>query len=139
MLQSLIGLKSYADLTGDPHAAALFEQGDRVAQARIGAYDTGAWSLYSRSGARAGAEANLNYHTLNRDFARKLCRMTAAQPYCSAADHFTRYLREDPRLDPYGPAPAPARAGRGVKFTLCLINKSEPTRLRCISYCGLWV
>jgi hypothetical protein len=120
MLQSLIGLKTYADITGDARAAALFAQGDSVAQARIGAYDTGAWSLYSRSGSRPGAEANLNYHTLNRDFARNLCRMTGAAPYCTAADHFTRYLHEDPRLDPYGPAPAPARGGRGVKFRFTL-------------------
>jgi len=120
MLQSLIGLKTYADLTGDAHAAALFDAGNSVAQARIGSYDTGAWSLYSRSDTRPGAEANLNYHTLNRDFARTLCRMTAAPPYCNAADHFTRYLREDPRLDPYGPVPAPARAGRGVRFQFTL-------------------
>ena len=120
MLQSLIGLKTYADITGDAHAAALFEQGDRIAQARIGSYDTGAWSLYSRSGTHPGAEANLNYHTLNRDFARKLCRLTLALAYCAAADHFTRYLHEDPRLDPYGPAPAPARGGRGVKFQFTL-------------------
>jgi len=120
MLQSLIGLKTYADITGDTHAAALFEQGDRIAQARIGAYDTGAWSLYSRSRTRPGAEANLNYHTLNRDFARRLCRLTLALAYCAAADHFTLHLRQDPRLDPYGPTPAPARAGRRVKFQFTL-------------------
>jgi D-glucuronyl C5-epimerase C-terminus len=120
MLQSLIGLKTYADITGDTHALALFDQGNGIAQARIGSYDTGAWSLYSRSSTRPGAEADLNYHTLNRDFARRLCRLTGAQPYCDAADRFTRYLREDPRLDPYGPAPAPARAGRGVKFRFTL-------------------
>ena len=116
MLQSLIGLQTYATLTGDPRGAALFEQGDRIARARIGAYDTGAWSLYSRSGARPGAEANLNYHTLNRDFARRLCRLTSADAYCTAADNFSRYLREDPQLTPFGPKPAPARAGRGVRF-----------------------
>jgi hypothetical protein len=120
MLQSLIGVKTYADITGDPHAAALFQQGDAIAQARIGSYDTGAWSLYSRSGSHPGAEANLNYHTLNRDFARKLCRLTGAEAYCAAADHFTLYLHQDPRLGPYGPVPAPARGGRGVRFQFTL-------------------
>ena len=120
MLQSLIGLQTYATLTGDPRGAALFEQGDRIARARIGSYDTGAWSLYSRSGSHPGAEANLNYHTLNRDFARRLCKLTSADPYCTAADNFTRYLSEDPSLTPFGPAPAPARAGRGVSFNFTL-------------------
>ena len=116
MLQSLIGLHTYATLTGDARGMGLFGQGDETARARIGAFDTGAWSLYSRS----GAEANLNYHTLNRDFARRLCKLTASEPYCKASENFTRYLREDPKLDPAAPAPAPARAGRGMRFTFSL-------------------
>jgi hypothetical protein len=120
MLQSLIGLDAYRTLVADPRASALFDAGDRLARARIGAYDTGAWSLYSRSFGRPGAEANLNYHTLNRDFARKLCRITSAEPYCKAADNFSRYLKEDPDLGPFGPAPAPASAGRGVRFYFTL-------------------
>ena len=74
MLQSLIGLDAYRTLTGDPRGTALFDAGDALARARIGSYDTGAWSLYSRSSGRDGAEADLNYHKLNRDFARRLCR-----------------------------------------------------------------
>ena len=121
MLQTLIGLQTYATLSGDPRAAELFQQGDRVAQERIGAYDTGAWSLYSRSGSGgAGPEANLNYHTLNRDFSRNLCKSTGAQPYCQAADHFNADLHEAPTLDPFGPAPAPARGGHGVRFNFTL-------------------
>jgi D-glucuronyl C5-epimerase C-terminus len=116
MLQALIGLNTYAELTGDARAAALFADGDRLARARIGAYDTGAWSLYSRSGGRPGAEASLNYHTLNRDFAQRLCKATKAERYCTAADNFSRYLSEDPTLTPFGPSPSPARAGRGVRF-----------------------
>src|SRR5204863_7385681 len=65
---------------------------------------------------RPGREANLNYHTLNRDFARNLCKATAAEPYCTAAANFTRYLKEDPALDPYRPVPSPAVAGSGVRF-----------------------
>lgn len=120
MLQALIGLDTYRTLTGDPRGTALFDAGNAVAQARIGSYDTGAWSLYSRSNGRDGAEANLNYHTLNRDFARRLCKITSAEPYCTAAGNFTRYLKEDPTLEPFGPAPAPARAGRGVRFYFTL-------------------
>jgi hypothetical protein len=125
MLQSLVGLKTFATLTGDLRAAALFDQGDRIAQSRIGLYDTGAWSLYSRSRGRPGAEADLNYHTLNRDFARNLCKLTSVVVYCNAADRFTSYLREDPTLDPNSPAPAPARAGRGVRFYFTLSKVSR--------------
>jgi hypothetical protein len=120
MLQTLIGLRTFADLTGDPHAIELFARGDSAARARIAAYDTGAWSLYSRSGDRPGAEANLNYHTLNRDFSRRLCRLTAAPEYCDAAEHFSDYLSDDPTLTPFRAAPAPARAGRGVRFHFML-------------------
>jgi len=125
MLQALSGLKTFAILTGDARAAALFDQGDRVAQLRIANYDTGAWSLYSRSGGRPGNEANLNYHKLNRDFARTLCKLTAAAPYCVAAEHFTRYMREDPRLDPVVAGPTPARGGRGVRFNFTLSKVSR--------------
>jgi hypothetical protein len=120
MLQALIGLDAYRTLAGDPRGSALFDAGDALARARIGAYDTGAWSLYSRSSGRDGAEADLNYHKLNRDFARRLCRITAAEQYCSAADNFSKYLREDPQLIPFGPAPSPARGGRGVRFHFTL-------------------
>jgi hypothetical protein len=120
MLQSLIGLKTYATLTGDARGGALFDQGHRVARQRIGAYDTGAWSLYSRSSGRPGAEANLNYHTLNRDFSRRLCTLTKDDAYCTAAGNFSRYLREDPTLEPFAPSPAPARGGRGVRFHFTL-------------------
>ncbi len=125
MLQSLVGLKTFATLTGDLRAASLFDQGDRIAQVRVGLYDTGAWSLYSRSNGRPGAEANLNYHTLNRDFARNLCKLTDATAYCSASEHFTDYLREDPTLAPYKPAPAPAKGGKGVRFTFTLSKVSR--------------
>ena len=47
MLQAVIGLRTYADYHRRPAAAALFEPGDRTARARIGSYDTGAWSLYT--------------------------------------------------------------------------------------------
>jgi hypothetical protein len=120
MLQALIGLDAYRTFTSDQRGSALFDQGDLLARARIATYDTGAWSLYSRGSTQPGAEADLNYHMLNRDFARKLCRITAALNYCDAADHFTRYLKEQPGLRPFGPVPAPAVGGRGVRFYFTL-------------------
>ena len=115
-LQAVNGLRTYAEYApGDKDAAERFAAGDRAARAQIARFDTGAWSLYSRPSWSPGPEANLNYHTLNRDFARNLCKGTAAVAYCDAADRFTRYLKEDPTLDPQRAVPSPARAGRGVR------------------------
>jgi hypothetical protein len=116
MLQALIGLNTYVSYSGDERARALFGQGDNTARARIAAYDTGAWSLYSRFPGRPGPEADLNYHKLNRDFSRRLCNAIESSAYCGAADNFSRYLREPPKLESHRAAPAPAVGGRGVKF-----------------------
>jgi hypothetical protein len=115
-LQAVNGLRTYAELAADARADERFRAGDRAALARIASFDTGAWSLYSRPSWKPGPEANLNYHTLNRDFARNLCRGTRATPYCSASDSFTRYMKEDPTLDPHRAVPSPAAAGKGVRF-----------------------
>lgn len=115
-LQAVNGLRTFAEITGDSRAQERFGAGDAAARERIRSFDTGAWSLYSRPSWVTGPEANLNYHTLNRDFARNLCRGTDAAAYCDAATAFTRYLKEDPTLEPYRAVPSPARAGRGVRF-----------------------
>jgi hypothetical protein len=115
MLQAVNGVRTYTEFIADPAAQKVFEAGDRTARAVIGSFDTGAWSLYNRPGGRPGHEANLNYHTLNRDFARNLCKATKAAAYCTATDHFTEYLETDPTLEPFRAVPSPARAGKGVK------------------------
>jgi hypothetical protein len=125
MLQAVNGLRTYAEYANDAKALKLFKRGDRTARAQVRRYDTGAWSLYSRPGGRPGPEANLNYHTLNRDFSRNLCRATDATAYCTAAKHFTRYLKEDPTLEPVRAVPAPATAGRGVRFRFRLSKISR--------------
>jgi D-glucuronyl C5-epimerase C-terminus len=116
MLQALIGLNTYVSYSGDERARALFGQGNDTARARIAAYDTGAWSLYSRFPGRPGPEADLNYHKLNRDFSRRLCNAIESSAYCDAADNFSRYLREPPKIKSHRAVPAPAAGGRGVKF-----------------------
>jgi D-glucuronyl C5-epimerase-like protein len=115
-LQAVNGLRTDAELSGDAAVLERFRAGDAAARQRIASFDTGAWSLYSRPSWVTGPEANLNYHTLNRDFARNLCRGTSEAAYCNAADAFTRYLKEDPTLDPHRAAPSPAVGGRGVRF-----------------------
>jgi len=116
MLQAINGLRTYADFAKDKRATELFEIGDRVARSQIRKFDTGAWSLYSRPGGSPGYEANLNYHTLNRDFARNLCKGTKAEVYCEEADRFTDYLKEDPKLEPIRATPSPGKAGKGLRF-----------------------
>ncbi len=125
MLQAVNGIRTYAEIATDSTAQQLFEAGDRTARRNISSYDTGAWSLYSRPGGKPGAEANLNYHTLNRDFARNLCRATNAESYCKASENFTAYLKEDPKLEPAGAVPSPARAGKGVRFRFKLSKISR--------------
>ena len=116
-LQAVNGLRTYAEFApADTAAAERFRAGDIAAKARIASFDTGAWSLYSRPSWKPGPEASVNYHVLNRDFARNLCRGTGEVLYCAAADHFTVYLKQDPTVDPHRAVPAPAVAGKGVKF-----------------------
>ena len=131
-LQAVNGLRTDAELTGDPAVLERFQAGDAAARQRIASFDTGAWSLYSRPSWVPGAEANLNYHTLNRDFARNLCKGTGDPAYCGAADAFTRYLKEDPTLDPQRAVPSPAVGGKGVRFKFRLSKIGRVGRDRAV-------
>ena len=116
-LQAVNGIRTYTEFNpADTAAVERFSAGDVAARERLPSFDTGAWSLYSRPSWKPGPEASVNYHTLNRDFARNLCRGTAAPVYCTASEHFTEYFKTDPTLDPHRAVPAPATAGKGVKF-----------------------
>ena len=95
-VQSLVGLWDVADLTGDPRAAQLFAEGELAARREVPAFDTGAWSLYSRGAITR--ESDLGYHTLLRDFLAGLCDRTGADVYCGAEAHFTAYLTTPPEL-----------------------------------------
>jgi hypothetical protein len=93
-VQTLVGLHDYADLTHSGTADRLFRAGDRQARLDVHAGDTGAWSLYQLG----GAESDLSYHTLLRDFLRNLCDRTEIEVYCTTAADYTRDLREPPRM-----------------------------------------
>ncbi|MEA2494188.1 MAG: hypothetical protein QOJ29_2099 [Thermoleophilaceae bacterium] len=93
-LESLIGLWDYWQVSGDTHARALFIRGDREAGHELPRLDTGAWSLYSLG----GAESDLNYHRVIRDFAAGLCERTKESIYCSKAARFDKYLDQPARV-----------------------------------------
>ena len=95
-VQSLVGLYDYTQATQDPLAARLFAEGEAAARLEVPTFDTGAWSLYSRG--TITRESDLNYHVLLRDFLQNLCLRTAEPVHCTAAAHFTEYLREPPAL-----------------------------------------
>ena len=110
-LQSLVGLYDYAEIANDDAARALFRAGERRARQEVPGADTGAWSRYSAG----GAESDLGYHQLVRDFLRSMCERTQGPVYCGTADRFHRYLREKPGL-------RFIRAGTNVRFFVTKIS-----------------
>ena len=92
-LQTLIGLDTYAQVSGNPNAAQLFAAGNAEAQAEVPTFDTGAWSLY-----QPGLEDDLSYHELVTGFLAQLCTMTQIPVYCTTAHHFQAYLKIAPVL-----------------------------------------
>jgi hypothetical protein len=119
-VQSLVGLFDYARLTGDTVAQTLFAQGDVAARAEIPRFDTGAWSLYSRGGSKP--ESDLGYHVLLRDFLNSLCVRTTAPQYCSAAAHFTLYLKSPPKPQVLASNLRAGRSGR-LRFKLDKVSR----------------
>jgi hypothetical protein len=93
-LQAVIGLRDAGALLHSSRATKLFRAGDRAARREVGAFDTGAWSLYSAQ----GAESTLNYHELTANFLGGLCRRVKAKVYCRANARFERYEREPTKI-----------------------------------------
>ena len=104
-LESLIGLWDYWQISGDKSARALWIRGDREAKHELPKLDTGAWSLYSLG----GAEADLNYQRVIRDFAQGLCERTKETVYCEKAARFDKYLHQPANVSIVGPKTARAR------------------------------
>ena len=93
-LHALTGIYDYAEIADDPVARRLFREGDRQARREVPLADTGAWSRYSAG----GAESDLGYHRLVRDFLQNLCDRTKTGVYCRTASRFTRYQHEPARV-----------------------------------------
>lgn len=95
-VQSVVGLHDYAEITGDPTAQRLYEEGEREAAREVPHYDTGAWSLYSRG--TSEHESDLSYHELLIDFLDSMCDRTDAEVFCGTAERFVEYESEPPEL-----------------------------------------
>ena len=92
-LQTLVGLDTLAQVSGNQTAAQLFAAGNAEAVAEVPSFDTGAWSLY-----QPGLEDDLSYHQLVTGFLVQLCQMTRTPAYCTTAQHFQAYLKVPPVL-----------------------------------------
>jgi hypothetical protein len=123
-VQSLVGLFDVAQITGDPRAQQLFADGEATARKVVPAFDTGAWSYYSRGAITR--ESDLSYHTLLRDFLTNLCDRTEEAVYCDAEANFTAYLSVPPKLRL---ATARVRGGKPatLAFTLSKISRTSIT------------
>jgi hypothetical protein len=158
--QALNGLHDFATLANDGEGRAIFSAGEAELRVELPAFDTGAWSLYSRP----GFESDLGYHKVLRDFLRGLCdRLTedqtrAKEPspatttppstggtppgclgaaprpdpprYCVTAQRFTADLTTQPALTISPPSALRAKASGTVPFTLSKVSAVTITAVR---------
>ena len=92
-LQTLIGLYDYVQVSHDPVAQTLFNQGNAQAQAELPNFVVNGWSLY-----QPGQLDNLNYHQLVTGFAQSLCQKLKVEIYCATANTFDGDLTSHPTL-----------------------------------------
>jgi hypothetical protein len=116
-LQSLIGLDTYATVSGNATAARLFAEGNAEAQWEVPHFNTGAWSLY-----QPGEEDDLSYHELVTGFLQKLCTLTKAPVYCTTATAFTADLKTPPQLTDLTPQ-TKAKRPFALRFRLSKMSK----------------
>jgi hypothetical protein len=131
--QSLNGLHDFAALANDEEGRVLFASGEKELRHELPQFDTGAWSLYSKP----GAESDLGYHKVLRDFLRGLCdRLTKAggdpDPtlYCRTAQGFTADLTTKPKLTLKAPEKKRAKTTATIRFTVDKVSTVTVTALR---------
>ena len=89
--QALLGLDRYREISGDPRAARLVQEGIAQARHNFPRFDTGAWSLYSRTPSGPGVESDLHYHQVFRGFLGQLCERFDDERFCRMHEHFLAY------------------------------------------------
>ena len=114
LLQSVIGLYDYAEITGDPTAARLWRAAEPEARRELPANDTGDWSTYSFR----GRESTREYYDLLLEFAAGMCHRTKIEQYCTTTRNFRNYLSKPATLAYSGPTTAVKGEETQVRFTL---------------------
>ena len=120
-LQTLVGLKSYVNVSNDATALALFNAGDAQAQSELPSFNLGGWSLYE-----PGEADDLSYHELVTGFLKNLCTLTVVPVYCSTYTAFDADLTSLPVIT-QTTQKAKAKTGFRLYFTL-----SKPTHVGVI-------
>jgi len=114
LLQSVIGLYDYAEVTGDPTAARLWRAAEPEARGELPANDTGDWSTYSYR----GRESTREYYDLLLEFAAGMCHRTKIEQYCTTTRNFRNYLAKPATLTYSGPTTAIKGEETQVRFAL---------------------
>ena len=91
---SLLHIWEYYELTQDPQAKAIFDEGINYLKHHLRKYDTGSWSLYDQtmSHHRKTNLASEHYHKIHIDHLNKLYNITGEPILKKYADRFTKYL-----------------------------------------------
>ena len=114
MLQSVIGLYDYAEITGDPTAARLWRAAEPEARKELAASDTGDWSTYSYR----GRESTREYYDLLLEFAAGMCHRTKIEQYCTTTRNFRNYIAKPATLAFTGPTTVTQGQETQVRFNV---------------------
>ena len=114
LLQSVIGLYDYAEITGDPTAARLWRAAEPEARNELAASDTGDWSTYSYR----GRESTREYYDLLLEFSAGMCHRTKIEQYCTTTRNFRNYLSKPATLSFTGPTAVTQGQETQVRFTV---------------------
>ena len=114
LLQSVIGLYDYAEITGDPTAARLWRAAEPEARRELPANDIGDWSTYSYR----GRESTREYYDLLLEFTAGMCHRTKIEQYCTTTRNFRNYLSKPATLSFSGPSTATKGQETQVRFNV---------------------
>ncbi len=93
-LQAALSVGDYAEISGDPGAAAFAERMTAAAAELLPRFDTGYWSLYSLH----GDDSPLDYHDYVISLLRRLGARTGDASWSSVAERFQTYESEPPLI-----------------------------------------